>query len=158
MSKLIKKANDFWEGLNVIKKILVIMGSIITFLTAGTGGWAGMDVLEKIEMNEKYNKAQDVQIAVQQTHIKAIAKELIKSNYKFDKEVLEDDIADYKSELRGIRRRCGSKGKPECDEIEVEDYNEALADLEKAEAKLAKLEEKMELLKEERLRKIKDGK
>ena len=147
MSEKIKNTIDWWKELTMIRKAIMSIAALFTTLVAGGGsyaGIAGIDVLQRIDSVE-------VKVSI-------VAEELIKSNYEFEKEKLTNDIKEYKDELRGIRSRCGGTKLPDCDEIEAEDYNEALEAKNTAKDKLKALEKKMEDLKEEKLKKIKEGK
>ena len=137
------KTIDKWKELKMKIKVIVSIIGLFSMLGVGTSVNAGMEVLQKISTHED--------------KIVILADEMIKTNYKFDRKTLQDDIAKDKKELREIRRQCGGSELPDCGEDEKVDYEDATEDLEKDRKKLQALEEKMEILKVERLNKLKEG-
>lgn len=137
------KKIEWWKELEMKIKIIVSVFGLFSMLGVGTSVNAGMEILQKISTHED--------------KIVILADEMIKTNYKFDRKTLQDDIAKDKKELREIRRQCGGSELPDCGEDERSDYEDATEDLEKDRKKLQSLEEKMEALKVERLNKLKEG-
>lgn len=134
---------EWWKGLEMKLKIIMMIIAILSSLGVGRVAVAGMDLIQKV--------------AEHGTSISILAEEQIKANYNFEKKVLNDNIENYKRELREARKDCGGSDLSKCDEERKNDYIEAQESLKKDKGKLSKLEEEMEKLKIEKLQKLKKG-